>query len=434
VGDSYVYERLTANPAAPLRATAEIRAFGERVAFKSLTPELRTAEGGALPWAPEAWPPEAFGGACALGALLLLAWATCRGDLVLVVRQPGQAGLALLVATTLAVPPVAWAGGGGGPTLRWELSDPLGTGMVMLNQHGARIRHTLFTPFGGLYALVGTGEWFRKYYAGHREHEDLGLYYMQARWYDPGSGTFLSIDPVVADAEDPQAFNAYSYARNNPMRYVDPTGTSFWEFAIEWGFWPTLTYVVNQAFNALESPGSGYVQVGEIATGTMGIGPLSGGGGGGVPAQSNFQLGFQGADDRPQSTESADSDVPDEYSPLLDRIRRLEGELERIEEQLLTNFINIHIARTDHGYGLVERAIAIQRHLKRRYALREQGVALAQRLDALDQRLHRVESTLRDRRGYPRKPSPGLNQRLEGFLDRTSQESLEKKLEAMGIE
>jgi RHS repeat-associated protein len=64
----------------------------------------------------------------------------------------------------------------------------------------------------------------RKYYAGHRRHDDTGLVYMKARWYDPGSGTFLSVDPVVAGAGDPQAYNAYAYARNNPINLTDPTG------------------------------------------------------------------------------------------------------------------------------------------------------------------------------------------------------------------
>ena len=62
------------------------------------------------------------------------------------------------------------------------------------------------------------------HYAGHLEDEDSGLLYMQARWMDPQSGTFLSVDPVVTNAADPQAFNAFAYARNNPVSYVDPTG------------------------------------------------------------------------------------------------------------------------------------------------------------------------------------------------------------------
>jgi len=71
---------------------------------------------------------------------------------------------------------------------------------------------------------VGTAEWLPRHYAGHPQDEDSGLVYMQARWMDPESGTVLSVDPVVPDAGDPQALNAYAYVRNNPTEFSDPTG------------------------------------------------------------------------------------------------------------------------------------------------------------------------------------------------------------------
>ncbi len=39
-----------------------------------------------------------------------------------------------------------------------------------------------------------------------------------------GDDSFLSVDPLVANYADPQSFNAYSYARNNPANLTDPTG------------------------------------------------------------------------------------------------------------------------------------------------------------------------------------------------------------------
>src|SRR5262245_1556678 len=61
-------------------------------------------------------------------------------------------------------------------------------------------------------------------FAGHPREPATNLHYMQARWQNPTTGSFLSVDPLVPDEGDPQAFNGYSYARNNPQRYVDPTG------------------------------------------------------------------------------------------------------------------------------------------------------------------------------------------------------------------
>ena len=47
---------------------------------------------------------------------------------------------------------------------------------------------------------------------------------MQARWYSRETGTFVSTDPLIGDFADPHTHNAYSYARSNPMSFIDPTG------------------------------------------------------------------------------------------------------------------------------------------------------------------------------------------------------------------
>jgi len=51
-----------------------------------------------------------------------------------------------------------------------------------------------------------------------------GLYNYDARMYDPVIGLFVMADSVVPDYTDPQSLNRYSYCRNNPLIYVDPSG------------------------------------------------------------------------------------------------------------------------------------------------------------------------------------------------------------------
>jgi RHS repeat-associated protein len=51
--------------------------------------------------------------------------------------------------------------------------------------------------------------------------EPNGLYYMNARYYDPSTGRFLSEDPVGLGGGD---MTLYSYAGNNPVVFVDPSG------------------------------------------------------------------------------------------------------------------------------------------------------------------------------------------------------------------
>jgi RHS repeat-associated protein len=53
---------------------------------------------------------------------------------------------------------------------------------------------------------------------------DIGLIYMNARWYLPGLGRFISADTLVPNPSNPQSYNRYSYTNNNPLLYTDPTG------------------------------------------------------------------------------------------------------------------------------------------------------------------------------------------------------------------
>ncbi len=59
-------------------------------------------------------------------------------------------------------------------------------------------------------------------YTGHKFDTDLGLSYMQARYYDPVIGRFYSNDPI--GFRDVHSFNRYAYVNNNPYKYVDPSG------------------------------------------------------------------------------------------------------------------------------------------------------------------------------------------------------------------
>lgn len=63
-------------------------------------------------------------------------------------------------------------------------------------------------------------------FAGQVLDEGDDLYYMRARYYDPQVGRFLSFDPIGPSVGNPHDQNGYAYARNNPLRYVDPLGLS----------------------------------------------------------------------------------------------------------------------------------------------------------------------------------------------------------------
>jgi RHS repeat-associated protein len=58
-----------------------------------------------------------------------------------------------------------------------------------------------------------------------------GLDYFGARYFSSVQGRFTSPDQPFYDqwAHYPQTWNLYTYGRNNPLRYSDPTGTASWE-------------------------------------------------------------------------------------------------------------------------------------------------------------------------------------------------------------
>jgi len=47
---------------------------------------------------------------------------------------------------------------------------------------------------------------------------------MQQRYYDPVAGRFLSVDPIVTDANTGKGFGLYTYVNNNPFGGIDPDG------------------------------------------------------------------------------------------------------------------------------------------------------------------------------------------------------------------
>ena len=65
---------------------------------------------------------------------------------------------------------------------------------------------------------------------------DLGLYYLQTRYYDSNTGRFISPDNVsyLGANGDILSYNLYAYCSNNPVMYVDPTG-EFLLTALLWG-------------------------------------------------------------------------------------------------------------------------------------------------------------------------------------------------------
>ncbi|MCX5179231.1 RHS repeat-associated core domain-containing protein [Streptomyces virginiae] len=67
-----------------------------------------------------------------------------------------------------------------------------------------------------------------KGFVGGTKDTDTGLTHLGAREYDPLTGRFISVDPVM-DVKDSQQLHGYTYSANNPFAYSDPDGLKYFE-------------------------------------------------------------------------------------------------------------------------------------------------------------------------------------------------------------
>lgn len=100
---------------------------------------------------------------------------------------------------------------------------------VMSNASGATVSTVKYFPFGATRSESSTLPTDKKF-TGQRL-DSTGLYFYNARYYDPEIGRFVSADLLVPTPAFPQAFNRYAYGVNNPTRYTDPTGHCYGEAA-----------------------------------------------------------------------------------------------------------------------------------------------------------------------------------------------------------
>jgi RHS repeat-associated protein len=105
-----------------------------------------------------------------------------------------------------------------GTTTHYYDQDQLGSTRVITGGSGSVVATYTYGAYGSLTGSTGsTTNPFL--YAGQYQDSESGLYYLQNRYYDPTTGQFISIDPLVAETGQP-----YGYANEDPANLVDPSG------------------------------------------------------------------------------------------------------------------------------------------------------------------------------------------------------------------
>jgi RHS repeat-associated protein len=120
---------------------------------------------------------------------------------------------------------VATRTGTGSGTWLYYASDHLGSPRLVTNASKAKVEDHSYDAFG-IELTQSFGNQPLKFAAMERDGASKNDY-VHARFQSSELGRFLSPDVLGGKPEDPQTWNRYTYARNNPLKYVDPDGKAF---------------------------------------------------------------------------------------------------------------------------------------------------------------------------------------------------------------
>jgi RHS repeat-associated protein len=122
-------------------------------------------------------------------------------------------------------------------------------------------------------------------FTGQYRQASLGLDFFNARWYDPGLSRWTSPDSIIPDPVNSLEWDRFSYTKNNPIRYRDPSG--HWaETVLDLLF---ITYDVYQIMEEGWTPVNTVALVADIACAIVPIGT------GGGPAVRAIMAGSDAA-------------------------------------------------------------------------------------------------------------------------------------------
>ncbi|MBN2533661.1 MAG: hypothetical protein JXB88_12255 [Spirochaetales bacterium] len=123
-------------------------------------------------------------------------------------------------------------------------TDHLGSAVRMTDMAGNPVQSIVYDPFGKTVYSAGSGSPAYQF-TDQLFDAEIGLYYYEARYYDPEMGRFIQADTVL------DGLNRYAYCRNSPVMYIDPTGCttnakdyhdSSWGYHMNYGDTITCSY------------------------------------------------------------------------------------------------------------------------------------------------------------------------------------------------
>lgn len=127
----------------------------------------------------------------------------------------------------------------------WLLHDLQGSTRVLENNNAVINATYTYTPYGDVSKKTGSNTTPLQY-TGQYTDSETGYQYLRARYYDPTTSNFLTLDPLVAATGDP-----YSYTSGDPIDGSDASGLD-----VCWGNY-CLGFHPSDAINPIVNIGRG---------------------------------------------------------------------------------------------------------------------------------------------------------------------------------
>lgn len=148
--------------------------------------------------------------------------------------------------------------------------DNLNSSSALSDSGGTQKEVDSYYPFGRAQTANSQAAFqISRRFTGQVLDAESGLYYYNARYYDPEIGRFIQADTVIPDLSNPQSYNRYSYCQNNPLTLTDPSGHGVIDDAL------LNTETLRSSYQLMTMHDTGWNKAWEIPVG--GIGMAAGG-------------------------------------------------------------------------------------------------------------------------------------------------------------
>ena len=155
---------------------------------------------------------------------------------------------------------VRYSYNGAAPQNYFYVRNLHGDVVAIYNANGVKQAEYAYDAYGNCKITNKTNANLANYnpirYRGYYYDRETGLYYLNARYYNPEWRRFLSHDlSAYLDPESVNGLNLYAYCMNNPVMYVDPSGHSATAVALLVG--AILGGVIGGVYGALTASANG---------------------------------------------------------------------------------------------------------------------------------------------------------------------------------